>query len=76
MSPGQEAFILWYQVGEQSPVVVGGGVVVGGAVREGQALSGIAVCEASPLTGPSHPCLFPSLLCQPCRESRDLGLGS
>lgn len=30
-----EAFILWYQVGEQSPVVVGGSVVVGDAAREG-----------------------------------------
>lgn len=52
VSPGQEAFILWYQVGEQSPVVVGGSVVVGGAVREGQVLSGIATYEASP---PPHP---------------------
>lgn len=34
VSPGQDTFILWYQVGEQSPVVVGGSVVVGGAVRE------------------------------------------
>lgn len=70
MSPGQEAFILWYQVGEQSPVVVGGCVVVGGAVREGQALSGLAACEASPPPGPPLPCLFPSLLCQPSRERR------
>lgn len=35
MSPSLEAFILWYQVGEQSPVVAGGSVVVGGAAREG-----------------------------------------
>lgn len=36
MSPRQEAFILWYQEGGQSPVVVGGSVVVGGAAREGR----------------------------------------
>jgi hypothetical protein len=70
VSPGQEAFILWYQVGEQSPVVVGGSVVVGGAVREGQVLSGIATYESSPPPGPPLSCLFPSLLCQPSRESR------
>lgn len=40
MSSGQDTFILWYQVGEQSPVVVGAGVVVGSAVREGQVCQG------------------------------------
>lgn len=51
-------------------MVVGGSVVVGGAVREGQALSAIAAYEASPLPGPPFSCLFPSLLCQPSREGR------
>lgn len=59
MSSGQEAFILWYQVGEQSPVVVGGSVVVGGAVREEQVLSGIATCEASPHPAHPSPASFP-----------------
>lgn len=36
VSPGRDAFILWYRVGEKSPVVVGGSMVVGGAVREEQ----------------------------------------
>lgn len=58
MSPSLEAFILWYQVGEQSPVVAGGSVVVGGAAREGGHQELLLDCPS------------PSLSCQPGRESR------
>lgn len=57
MSPSLEAFILWYQVGEQSPVVAGGSVVVGGAAREGSHQELLLDCPIAPLTVPLPPSL-------------------